>query len=102
MYICRVLLSPIYEENSSVNIYVGCSARRILRPRFVPLGTVGFKKKGGGRLAVVRPPGRVAGDGSHDAATLRASFQLSFQIALAFAAAHLFLLGKDIILFWSF
>lgn len=66
-----------------------------LGPGLFLWGTVGFKKKGGGRLAVVRPPRGVAGHGSHDAAALRAPFQLSFQIALAFAAAHLFLLGKE-------
>lgn len=44
-------------------------------------GNIGFELevyrmfwKGGGRLAVVRPPRRVAGYGSHNAATLRASF----------------------------
>lgn len=47
-----------------------------------------------GCLDVVRPPRRVAGHGSHDAATLRPPFQLSFQIALAFAATNLFLLEK--------
>lgn len=48
--------------------------------------------KGGGRLAVVRPPRWVAGHGSHDATALCAPFKLGLQVALAFAAANLFLL----------
>lgn len=77
-------------------------------PQGVYLGPVGFlverlgsRRGGGGRLTVVRPPRRVAGHGSHDAATLRAPFQFGFQVALAFAAASLFLLKSNYKITWS-